>query len=125
MLLYEPHRLVYLMACELRFALFDDEHAESVRAMRMTEAVARYGVERSVLIAAAEDALIAATAAPYNIRNTSRRRFPSSAAGEHLAALGVGRVKLGFYGLPPRVTLAGSELSWTCDTGATVFDMPG
>ncbi len=124
MLLYEPHRLVYLMACELRLALFDDERVQSVRARRISEVIECSGLERSLFIACAEDALIAAIAAPYNTRNTGRRRFPASAAGERLEYLGVRRVKVGFYGLPPRVTLQGSQLSWTCDTGATVFDVP-
>jgi hypothetical protein len=122
-LLYEPHRLVYLMACEIRLAMFEDEQGDLVRAARLVEVTERHGLDRSTLIACAEDALIAAIAAPYNTRNTGRRRFPSSAAGERLKRLGVRRVKFGFYGLPPRVTLRGSELTWTSETGATVFDL--
>jgi hypothetical protein len=122
-LLYEPHRLVYLMACEIRLAMFEDERSESVRAARLAEVTERHRLDRSVVIACAEDALIAAIAAPYNTRNTGRRRFPTSAAGERLERLGVRRVKFGFYGLPPRVTLRGAELTWTSETGATVFDL--
>lgn len=58
-----------------------------------------FGLDRQLLIAIAEDALIAASGAPYNVRNTGRRRFPASAAGGQLASLGVERVMLGMYGL--------------------------
>jgi hypothetical protein len=123
MLLYEPHRLVYLMVCELRVALYDEAGPNPVSAGRIADVVNRYAIERTLLITAAEDALIAAIAAPYNTRNTGRRRFPASAAGERLRELGVRRVMLGFYGLPDRVRLEGSQLTWTNQSGATVFDI--
>ena len=108
MLLYEPHRLVYPLACELgsRFTTRSDPERDHP-ALRLRDAVEAFGVERRLLIAAAEDAPIAASGAPYNVRNTGRRRFPASAAGEHLRGLGVERVMLGMYGLPPRVRLVG------------------
>jgi hypothetical protein len=108
MLLYEPHRLVYLMACEIRIALFDaaDETAK-VPMLCMADAVETQGIDRSTLIAVAEEALIASSDTPYNKRNTVRRRFPATSAGERLAQLGVRRVMLGFYGLPERVRLSG------------------
>lgn len=124
MLLYEPHRLVYPLACEARFAFYDQADPErSHRALRLREAVDAFAVERRLLIAAAEDALIAASGAPYNIRNTGRRRFPASAAGEQLAALGVERVLLGMYGLPPRVRLVGQSGSWDFESQAVAWDL--
>lgn len=124
MLLYEPHRLVYPLACEARFAFYDDpDSTQSHPALRLRDSVEKYGVERSLLIAAAEDALIAASGAPYIIRNTGRRRFPASVAGERLAALGVERVMLGTFGLPPRVTLSGAAASWGFETRASQWDL--
>jgi hypothetical protein len=122
MLLYEPHRLVYPLACEARFAFYDESDPERThKALRLREAVETFGVERRLLIGVAEDALIAASGAPYNIRNTGRRRFPASAAGEQLAALGVRRVMLGIYGLPPRVRLVGPSGSWDFESRAHVW----
>jgi hypothetical protein len=123
MLLYEPHRLVYLMPCELRVALYEEGESKPVVARRLADVVNRYGIDRALLITGTEDALIAAIAAPYNTRNTGRRRFPASAAGERLRELGVQRLMLVFSGLPDRVGLEGSHLIWTSQTGATVFDV--
>jgi hypothetical protein len=124
MLLYEPHRLVYPLACEARFAFYDEaDPARLHRALRLREAVEEHGVERSLLIAVAEDALIAASGAPYNTRNTRRRRFPASAAGERLAGLGVERVMLAMYGLPPRVRLVGKTESWGFETPAVAWEL--
>ncbi len=123
MLLYEPHRLVYLMPCELRVALYEERESMPVLARPITDVVDHYGIDRTLLITSTEDALIAAMAAPYNTRNTGRRRFPASAAGERLRELGVQRMMLTFSGLPNRVTLEGSQLTWTSQTIATVFDV--
>lgn len=123
-LMYAPHRLVYLMPCEVRVALYDSKTAVNpVKALRIEDVVEHHGVDRAVLIAAAEDALIAAAGATYNKRNTARRRFPRSSAGEHLARLGVQRVMLVFDGLPERVQLTGSTTTWRADSRATVFDL--
>jgi len=125
MLLYEPHRLVYLLACEVRFASYDASTPErNVRALRLRDAVDEYGVDRGLLIAAAEDAMIAAAAAPYNKRNTGARRFPNSAAGVQLGDLGVRRVRTALYGLPPRFRISGSERFWTADSVALTFEIP-
>jgi len=125
MLLYEPHRLVYLMACEVRVALFDEAEAgESIPALRIADAVEAHAVERQVLIAAAEDALIAAAGAPYNKRNTARRRFPQSVSGEQLGLLGVRRVMLAFWGLPERVRLVGAGAEWGRETRAIAYEIP-
>jgi hypothetical protein len=126
MLLYEPHRLVYPLACEARFAFFDEHDSERLhRALRLGEAVEAHGVSRPLLIAVAEDALIAASGAPYNTRNTGRRRFPASMAGESLAALGTVRVRLALYGLPPRVQLSGTGSVWNLETPAISWTLTG
>lgn len=125
MLLYEPHRLVYLLACDIRIAAYDASSSERhVKALRLRDAIDQHGVERPVLIAAAEDAMIAAAAAPYNKRNTGRRRFPNSAAATRLSRLGVRRVGLAVYGVPPRVRLRGAQRTWTTDSPALTFDLP-
>jgi hypothetical protein len=124
MLLYEPHHLVYLMACEIRIAIYDPQSAQQeIEALRINQVVDCHDIDRALLIAAAEDALIAAVGAPYNKRNTGLRRFPRSSAGEHLARLGVQRLMLAFYGLPRRVQLIGSTQSWRIDTPAVVYDL--
>jgi hypothetical protein len=124
MLLYEPHRLVYPLACEARFAFYDDADPERTHpAVRLRDAVEAFGLDRRLLIAIAEDALIAASGAPYNIRNTGRRRFPASAAGGQLASLGVERVRLGMYGLPPRVRLVGPSSSWDFESRAVAWEL--
>lgn len=123
-LLYEPHRLVYLLACEARFAYYDQSDPDRThKALRLREAMEAFGVDRRLLIAVAEDALMAASGAPYNIRNTGRRRFPASAAGEQLAALGVERVMLGMYGLPPRVRVVGPSGSWDSESRAAAWEL--
>jgi hypothetical protein len=123
-LLYEPHRILYLMACDVRFAFFDNPHPKDlIPALRIAEAVTEHGVERQLLIGAAEDALIAAAGAPYNKRNTGRRRFPASVAGDRLAQLGVRRVMLNFWGLPERVRLTTDAVAWDRDTVAKAFSL--
>jgi hypothetical protein len=117
--------LVYLLACEVRVALFDDaEEGDAIPALRMADVVRTHRVARPVLIAAAEDALIAATGAPFNKRNTARRRFPRSAAGEELGRLGVRRVMLAFWGLPQRVRLSGASAWWDRETRAIAYEIP-
>jgi hypothetical protein len=124
MLLYEPHRLVYLLACEIRIASYDAADARGpIRALRLEEAVAAHGVDRALLISVAEDAAIAAAAAPYNKRNTAQRRFPNSAAGSRLASLGVRRLGLAFYGLPAQTRLSGTERFWASDSPALTFEL--
>jgi hypothetical protein len=124
MLLYEPHRLVYLLACTVRIAGFDRAaEADGIVAQTLADFVSDHAVERGVLIAAAEDAMIASAAAPYNKRNTSRRRFPDSAAGRKLAALGVERVVVALHGLPEQVRLSGSSRYWTSETGVLAFQL--
>jgi hypothetical protein len=125
MLLYEPHRLVYLLVCDIRVAAYDARAPErQIKALRLRDAVDQYGVERAVLIAAAEDAMIAAAAAPYNKRNTGRRRFPNSAAAARLGGHGIQRVGLAVHGVPPGVQLSGTERAWTAESPAVTFELP-
>lgn len=121
LLLYEPHRLLYPLVCELIFAFIED----SPSMLSLQQAEAAYALPRRLLISAAEEALIAAAGAPYNKRNTVVRRFPESKSGEALAQLGAREVLLTFYGLPPRVRVTGTASGWEHDDPAIRFTLQG
>jgi hypothetical protein len=111
-LLYDPHKLVYVLPCDIRAATYEPgPSAPLVEVLPLPEAVPQTGLSRDVLTAAAEEALIAAVGAPENRRNTRARRFPQSDAGEQLAAMGIEHMVLGFAGIPERVTIRGERES--------------
>ena len=111
-LLYHPHQLVYVLPCDIRAATYQsDDPRPSVPMLLLVDAVKQIGIPRSVLISAAEEALIAAVGAPENERSTRVRRFPHSDAGERLAGMGIDEMMLGFFGMPESVTLRGDERS--------------
>lgn len=107
-LLYEPHRLVYVLPCEIRAVLFEhDDPSPDLRMRRLDEAADEYRVGRRLLIETAEHALIALGGTEYNRQNAVRRVFPDTSAGDKLRAQGARRVRVGFWGLPPRVRIQG------------------
>ncbi len=107
-LLYEPHRLVYVLPCEVRAVLYDSSlPSTDMRMRQLDEAVAEYGITRQLLIETAEHALIALGGTQYNRQNAVRRVFPSTSAGDALRAQGLRHVRIGFWGLPQRVRING------------------
>jgi hypothetical protein len=122
-LLYEPHRLVYVLPCEIRVLLHDPEDpAANRRMLRLDEAVAAHGTDRRLLVETAEHALIALGGTSYNRRNAVRRVFPATDAGDRLRAEGVRRVLLGFWGLPERVRISG-RAAFDVDSAVKAFDL--
>jgi hypothetical protein len=122
-LLYEPHRLVYVLPCEIRVLMYDAaDPSPPARLLALDEAVAAYAVDRTLLIDAAEHALIALGGTLYNKRNAVKRVFPDTAAGDELQRLGVRTVMLGFWGLPPRVRVSGAA-SFEHDAPVMSFDL--
>lgn len=107
-LLYEPHRLVYVLPCEIRAVLFEhDDPSPDLRMRRLDEAADEYRIGRRLLTETAEHALIALGGTQYNRQNAVRRVFPDTSAGDRLRARGVRHVRIGFWGLPPRVRIQG------------------
>jgi hypothetical protein len=113
-LLYSPHRLVYVLPCDIRAATYDaSSREESVPMGLLAEAVTETGLSRDLLIAAAEEAVIAEFGAPENERNSRERRFPRSDAGDRLRARGIADMIIGVFGLPKNVHLRGQRRSVT------------
>ena len=106
-LAYDPHRLLYVLPCTINAVV--TETRENVMVPELTEAIGQTGLERDLIIAAAEEALIAGIGAPYNQQNTGARLFPNSAAGERLAAEGITSVIVAFAGIPARTTIRGER----------------
>lgn len=107
---YEPHKLVYVLPCDIRAVTYDPESGDPrIKVLPLAEAVSQTGLPRELLIAAAEEALIAAVGAPENRRNTRARRFPQSDAGERIAAMGIEQMVLAFNGIPESVIIRGER----------------
>jgi hypothetical protein len=88
-LLYEPHRLVYMLPCELYFVRHPSSATAAVKAQPLGPATKTTGISRGLLTAVAEEALIAWLGPSYNVQNTGARRFPRSASGEKLTRHGL------------------------------------
>lgn len=118
-LLYTPHRLVYVLPCDIRVARYDPANGDaSVSMLPLSQGEVATALSRDTLIAAAEEALIAVLGAPENERNAARRTFPRSSAGDQLRVADVRELIIGFYGLPGRVALQGQRLRVTRQTKA-------
>ncbi len=122
-LVYDPHRLVYSLPCEIRAAIVSETQDPRVDLLRLDDAALQAAVPRELLIAAAEEALIASVGAPHNRRNTGARRFPRSDAGDRLDAIGVERVLLGFTGIPRRTSIRGEHVTIDSGSKAITFDL--
>jgi hypothetical protein len=106
-LLYEPHRLLYMLPCDIRVARHDSSTTAPVKAEQLDTAAKMTGIPRALLSAVAEEALIAWLGPPYNVQNTGPRKFPHSASGERLTAHGVSNVNIAIAQLPGRVSVRG------------------
>lgn len=106
-LLYEPHRLLYMLPCDIRVARHDSSTTAPVKAEQLNTAARMTRIPRALLSAVAEEALIAWLGPPYNVQNTGPRKFPHSASGEKLAAHGVSTVNIAIAQLPDRVSVRG------------------
>jgi hypothetical protein len=116
-LAYDPHRLVYTLPCDIVVATYEsDAESPEVKMLSLADAIAQTGIPRDLLIAAAEEAMIAAVGAPENRRNTVARRFPQSNAGDRLVELGLDKMVLAFTGIPDRVAIHGERQ--TIDRGS-------
>lgn len=110
MLMYEPERLVYVLPCDIRAVRYGPETKdESFELLPLASAAESTGLSRELLISAAEEALIAGLGAPQNQRNTAARQFPSSDAGDQLAAKDIDEFFVGFAGIPERVSIEGTR----------------
>jgi hypothetical protein len=115
-LVYSPDRLVCIIPCDINAAVYeavDDETDDSVSLARLADAVIETGIPRRVVIAAAEEALIADLGAPHNERNARERRFPNSDAGDRLVSAGMQDLIVGFIGFPKRVAIHGVHATIT------------
>jgi hypothetical protein len=110
-LVYQPHRVMYLLPCDLRVTTFDPDATDqgSIEMKHLVEAEEEYSISRKLLVSAAEDMLIAWLGAPYNVIGTRGRRFPSSHSAAQLAALGFSVASVNVQGLPPHVTIHGTN----------------
>lgn len=121
---YEPHKLVYVLPCDIRAVTYDPESGDPrIKVLPLAEAVSQTGIPRELLIAAAEEALIAAVGAPENRRNTRARRFPQSDAGKRIAAMGIEEMVLAFNGIPERVIIRGERERIDCDSRGIRFQL--
>jgi hypothetical protein len=124
-LLYDSHRLVYSLPCEIRVAIQEGHWAGArVELLPLGEAP-QADLHRDLWIAAAEEALIATVGAPENRRNTEARRFPQSDAGERLVAMGVEQMVLAFTGIPERMTIRGERESIDCKSHSYCYGLEG
>jgi hypothetical protein len=126
MLMYAPHRLVYVLPCDIGAAVYEPEQGgpPSVQVPRLVEAVESTGIPRELLIGAAEEALIAALGTAENRRNTGTRQFPRSDAGDRLAAIGIDDVVIAFRSIPERVMIRGERASVDRGSRGIRFELP-
>lgn len=87
--------------------MFEPGSSGQIEVPRLSTAEEQMGLPRTLLIAAAEEALIESLGTKYNERNTRGRRFPNSDAGERLFAAGIDEVILSFLPMPQRVSIEG------------------
>jgi hypothetical protein len=120
-LLYEPHRLVYMLPCEIRIACYEESGSGRVKAERLEAAASTSGISRSLLSAVAEEALIAWLGPSYNVQNTGPRRFPRSASGERLATHSIGKVYVALAQLPEDISVRGDNALVDCVNSAHAF----
>ncbi len=106
-LLYEPHRLVYVLPCDLHVATFDPGETGRIPMQRLAVAQAEPGPSRELLTSVAEEALIAWLDPRHNRQNTGPRRFPDSKSAERLEELGFTDVGISFAELPDRFRITG------------------
>lgn len=124
MLTYDPHRLVYTLPCSINATVMDSDAGESVLVPPLVEAVAQTGLPRDLIIAAAEEVLIAGLGAPENRSNTAARRFPFSKTAEKLCDAGVDQVVVGFLTIPMRVTIRGEHRTFEQGDAAIRRELP-
>jgi hypothetical protein len=127
-LAYDPARLVYTLPCNIHALRVESDQARAqiVELARLADAVDQTGIPRELLIAVAEEALIAAVGAWENHRNTRTRLFPQSDAGDRLAAAGIDRVAITFGGIPERMTITGRHRAISRDDNSLDFRLtPG
>jgi len=122
-LLYEPHRLPYMLPCDIRVARHDSLTAVPVKAEQLDTAARTTRIPRALLSAVAEEALIAWLDPPYNVQNTGPRKFPHSASGEKLTAHGVSTVNIAIAQLPDRVSVRGGAALADCTNTAHRFTL--
>jgi len=123
-LVFEPYRLVYFLPCELHAAMFEPGSSGQIEVPRLSTAEEQMGLPRTLLIAAAEEALIESLGTKYNERNTRGRRFPNSDAGERLFAAGIDEVILSFLPMPQRVSIEGLRGTVSRDSKSFRFNLP-
>jgi hypothetical protein len=107
-LLYEPHRLVYMLPCDLYTARGDSSTTDPVKGEPLARATRTAGIPRALLTSVAEEALIAWLGPTYNVQNTGPRRFPRSASAETLARHGIQTVNVALARLPRNVGVRGN-----------------
>lgn len=122
-LTYEPSRLVYFLPCDVFAGRWSDP-AEDTSMLPLKQASVSTRLPRELLIAAAEESLIATMGTRHNARNTRRRSFPMSHAGEQLVAEGVTEVLVGFYSLPEHVSIVGRHSTVFRESRVTQFTLP-
>jgi hypothetical protein len=122
-LLYEPHRLLYMLPCDIRVARHDSSTTAPVNAERLDTAARTTRIPRALLSAVAEEALIAWLGPPYNVQNTGPRKFPHSASGEKLTAHGISTVNIAIAQLPDHVSVRGGTALADCMNTAHRFTL--
>jgi hypothetical protein len=122
-LLYEPHRLLYMLPCDMRVARHDSSTTAPVNAEPLDTAARTTRIPRTLLSAVAEEALIAWLGPPYNVQNTGPRRFPHSASGEKLTAHEIGTVNIAIAQLPDHVSVRGGRALADCTNTAHRFTL--
>jgi hypothetical protein len=122
-LLYEPHRLVYLLPCDIRIARHASATTVPVAAERLDAAARTTGISRGLLTAVAEEALIAWLGPPYNVQNTGPRKFPHSASAEKLVSHGIKTVFIAMAQLPGHVSLSSGRARADSTSAAHKFEL--
>jgi hypothetical protein len=124
-LVYTPHLLVYVFACELRLAVYSPGETGRMEALPFTRALKVYDLPRDKIVAAAEEMLIANLGGARNERSTGAGAFPNSASAQALSDLGFTETGIGFGGLPPRTQLQGKCGSVDSDSGGRGWKLAG
>jgi hypothetical protein len=110
-MVYTPHLLIYAFPCEIRLAAYSPDEAGAVEALPLEEGLHAFGLPRKVIVAAAEEMLIAHLGGTRNVLSTGASAFPNSGSARGLTELGFTQAGIGFGGLPRRVRFRGKHES--------------